>query len=110
LSPFELAEFAFPSTQGRHTKTRRRESEEEAELSASLRGRQRARAAARAPHDEVELELDGDRVGFCRVGNERRWGAAVRLDDISVSLSARNVLPADIKLTRAGDLDPYLRS
>jgi hypothetical protein len=70
-----------------------------------------AGAAATGPAPEVQrvaIPVDGQPVLFDLLADGRRWVAQGEVGDLVVTLEARDLPPASVRLARVSDLGPYL--
>jgi hypothetical protein len=56
----------------------------------------------------VAIQVDGQPVPFDVLADGRRWVAQGEVGDLVVTLEARDLPPASVRLARVADLDPYL--
>jgi hypothetical protein len=56
----------------------------------------------------VEILVDGEPVTFEVLGDGRRWVAQGEYGDLVVTLEARDLPLAQVRLVRVTDVEPYL--
>jgi hypothetical protein len=65
-------------------------------------------AGTEAGAERVEIPVDGEPVAFEVLGDGRRWVAQGEQGDLVVTLEARDLPLAEVRLVRITDVEPYL--